>query len=120
VVPHREGGSGGFAGPGDAAVHHQVLAGHETCAVAAQECAGVAEFGRVAIALGRHLLQPLRHDFFHRMTAFARVQRRRTAQAVGVERAGQQVVDGDVVLDGLARQTGNEARQAAAGAVGQA
>ena len=44
----------------------------------------------------------------------------RAAQPVGLERARQQPVDGDVVDHGLARQAGDEAGEAGARAVGQA
>ena len=53
------------------------------------------------------------------MPRFSASTLRGAAQAVGVERARQQAVDGDVVDHGLARKSGDEAGEAGARAVGQ-
>src|SRR5436190_1555681 len=44
----------------------------------------------------------------------------RGAQTIGIERAGQQVVDRDVLAYGFARNSGDEPGEAATGAIGQA
>ncbi|KAG1254265.1 hypothetical protein G6F65_017109 [Rhizopus arrhizus] len=101
-----------------AAVDQQVLPGEVTGLYAAQEGAGGAEFVRRAEAAGGNLLAAaLGH--FAGVAILARTVGEVGAQAVGVELAGQQVVDGDVVGHGAARQAGDEAGQATARTVGQ-
>ena len=86
----------------------------------AQERAGLAELVRRAEAPGR-ILGDARGE--ERVVVLAGL-RRQLAQsvdlAVGEERAGQQVVDRDVVLRDLACEAGDEAGQACARAVRQA
>src|SRR5574340_945115 len=101
------------------AVEQQVLAGDEAGVGAAQEGAGVAEFGRVAEAAGGIGVHARAAHLLVGLAARLGARHERGLQAIGVERPGQQVVDGDVVLHGLARQSGDEAGEPRARTVGQ-
>ena len=79
-----------------AAVHQHVLAGDVAGVRAAQEGAGGAELAGGAEALRRVELAARVHHLLQRLAALLRGADHGAAQAVGVEGAGQQVVDGDV------------------------
>src|SRR3954465_5088511 len=80
-----------------AAVEQDVLAGDETGLCSAQERAGVAELFRAANPPGRIEFCALGQHFVDGAAALLRLHLDdRTAQPVGVERAGQQSVDGDI------------------------
>src|SRR5690606_36380788 len=100
-----------------AAVEQDVLPGDEARLGPAQPGAGLAELGRVAEALGRVLRLSLRGHLVEGSAATLGDRLDVALQPVGRERAGEQSVDGHVVLHGLTRQTGHEAGEAGAGAV---
>ncbi|SOY55961.1 hypothetical protein CBM2585_A60166 [Cupriavidus taiwanensis] len=87
---------------------------------AAQEGAGGAELGGLAEAARRVGRGAALRHFLDAQAGLLRAAFHGLEQAVGIERAGQQVVDGDAVLRHFARDAGNEAGQARARAVGQA
>src|SRR5205823_6835938 len=97
-----------------AAVQQQVLAGNVTRLRAAQVGAGIAEFLDAAEAARRVRLGAGLAQLLVALAARLGVELEVRAQPVGVERAGQQVVDGHVVAHGLARQPGDEAGEAGA------
>src|SRR4051812_38638766 len=99
-----------------AAIDQDVLAGDVAGVRAAKEGARRTEFLRAAEAQGRDRLAAQVGHFVHRLSAFLRAALQRRAQAVGVECAGQEVVDRDVRRCELlrARDTGDEAGEAAA------
>src|SRR6267378_1629835 len=103
-----------------AAVQQQILAGNVTRLRAAQIGAGIAEFLDAAEAARRVRLGAGLAQLLVAPAARLGVELEVRAQPVGVERAGQQVVDGHVVAHGLARQPGDEAGEAGARAVRQA
>src|SRR5574342_1273391 len=98
----------------DTAVDQQVLSGYVGCLHAAQVGAQIAEFlGRAEAPCRNRLLQvPL--DLLHGPALLLGVELGVALQPVGPEASGEQVVDGDVVSDGLARETGDEAGETAA------
>ncbi|MGY4282393.1 hypothetical protein ACVWXO_001613 [Bradyrhizobium sp. LM2.7] len=97
--------------PGEGAtVEQKVLPGDEAGLGAAQEGAGIAELVGLAEAAGGVELGALSQDLLRRDTALVGFGLRGSGQAVGLERAGQQAVDGDVVDHGLARKAGDESR----------
>src|SRR5256885_1648262 len=107
-------------GPGiGPAVHQQVLAGNVTRLRAAEICAGVAELLRGAEAPGRIRFRAAAAQLVVALAACLGVEFEVGAQAIGVERPRQQVVDRDVAAHGLARKAGDEAGQPGARAVGE-
>src|SRR5579875_3258284 len=84
-----------------ATVKQQVLAGDEPGLRAAQKGAGGAELLGRAEAAGRVLLLPLPPHLLERAAGALGHRRHVGAQAVGVERPRQQIVDRDVVAHGL-------------------
>jgi hypothetical protein len=102
------------------AVEKQVLGRDEAGLHAAQEGAGVAEFVRRPEAAGGVGGAAAREHLGGVQALVLRPLPGGLAQAVGLEGAGQQVVDGDVVAHVLPRDAGDEAGQAGARAVGQA
>src|SRR6202165_230749 len=86
-----------------AAIEQDVLSGDEPGLGAAKECAGEAKFLRVAEAPGGIELGAFRQNLFHEQPSLVRVSLRGAAQAIGVERARQQAVDGHIGDHGLAR-----------------
>src|SRR5579864_1322104 len=103
-----------------AAVEHDVLTGDVAGLGAAQERAEQAELFRFAETTARIELGTLGLQLFRRDAALLGLGLRDAAQAVGVERPGQEPVDGDVVDHGFPRQAGDESGQAGARAVGEA
>jgi len=79
--------------------------------LAAQKCAGGAEFVRVAEAAGRGFLHALHAHLFGGFAGQLGGGGKAAQQAVGFEAAGQQVVDGDAALGNVARDAGDEAGQ---------
>src|SRR3954462_15668430 len=79
-----------------ATVDQHVLPGDVAGLRAAQESAGGAEFLGGAEALGRDRVHPLLAHFLHRLAGLLRTAFQRGLDAVGVEHAGQQVVDDHV------------------------
>src|SRR6266851_6412163 len=102
-----------------AAVHQQVLAGDIARVRAAQEGAGRAEFLGRAEAAGRIHLGAGRVLIVIALAALGGARLVSAAQPIGVERTGQQAVDGDAVPDSDAGHAGHEAGEAAARAVAQ-
>src|SRR5262249_48930997 len=102
------------------AIEHEVLPGDVTGLGAADEGAHLAELGCGAEAPGRVLGLALPGDVLDRSAGGLRDGRDGGPEPVGVEGPGQEVVDRDVVRDGLAREPRDEAREPGAGAVGQA
>src|SRR5947207_3149756 len=84
------------------AVDQEVLTRHETGLGAADERAEVAELRGVAEAPGGVRPVAVADDLLNGPTTGLRLDGDRRAQAVRVERTGEQVVDRDVVADGLA------------------
>src|SRR5437773_1228434 len=103
-----------------AAVHQQILAGDVAGVHAAQEGAGRAELLRRAEAAGRIELGARLVFLLVALAALGGARFVGAAQPVGVERAGQQAVDGDAVAHGDAGDAGHEAGQPAARTVAQA
>src|SRR5207302_8933126 len=99
------------------AVEQQILAGNVTCLRAAQVGAGIAELLDAAEAARRVRLGARLAQLLVALAARLGVVLEVRAQPVGVERAGQQVIDGHVVAHGFARQPGDEAGEARARAV---
>src|SRR5437773_1520471 len=99
------------------AVDQEVLTRHETGLGAADERAEVAELRGIAEAPGGVRPVAVADDLLDGPATGLRLDGDRRAQAVGVERTGEQVVDRDVVADGLACEPGDEAREPGARAV---
>src|SRR6266851_6290383 len=103
-----------------AAVQQPILAGDIAGLDTTQEGAGGAEFVGAAEAPSRVLLHALRRDGVGALAGALGGMGDGRAQAVGVERSGQQIVDRDVMDDGLAGDAGDETVQARTRAVGEA
>src|ERR1700719_1413226 len=102
-----------------AAVEQDVLAGDKARLGAAQKRASEAKFFGLAEASGGIEFRPLRQHLIHTDAALLGFRLcNRAAQAVGIEWARQQAIDGDVVDHGLARKAGDEAGKAGARAIG--
>src|SRR5436309_4471070 len=99
------------------AVDQEVSARDEARVGAADERAELAELRRVAEATGGGGSVPVTHDFLDGATARLGLDGDGRAQPVGVEGAGQEVVDRDVVADGLAREPRDEPREPGARSV---
>src|SRR5262249_18304388 len=102
-----------------AAVEHEVLPGDVAGLGAANEGADLAELLRRAEASGRVLGPALAGDLLERLAARLGLRLDIGAEPIGVERAGEDVVDRHVVGDRLAAETGDEAGEPGASAVGQ-
>src|SRR5436190_5859874 len=100
-----------------AAIEQDVLTGDEAGLVGAEESAREAKLLGIAEAAGRVLLGAFRQPRLVRDATLLRLGLGGVAQAVGEEWSRQQAVDGDVVDDGLARKSGDEAGEARARAV---
>src|SRR6185312_804612 len=87
-----------------AAVEQDVLPGDEAGLGAAQKGAGEAEFLGITEAAGRIEFGAISQNLLGRDAALLGLALRRREQTIGLERSGQQAVDGDVVDHGLARQ----------------
>src|SRR6267143_3231261 len=103
----------------DTAVDQEILAGDVARLDAAQVGAELAELLGRAEAAGRDLFFPLALDLLRSLALLLRRKLGVADQPVGPEAPGKQVVDGDVVHDGFARETGDEAGEAAPRAVRQ-
>src|SRR5262249_19574877 len=101
------------------AIEHKVLPGDVTALGAADEGAHLTELGSGAGAPGRVLGLALPGVVLDRSAGGLRDGRDGGPEPVGVEGPGQEVVDRDVVRDGLAREPRDEAREPGAGAVGE-
>src|SRR6202012_2585107 len=96
------------------AVEQEVLASDKTGLGAAQECAGEPKLLGVADTAGGIVLAALGDQLIDRDALLRSLGYGDwPAQAVGVERARQQAVDGDVVDHGFARDAGDKAGEAA-------
>ncbi len=102
------------------AIDQDVLPDDVAGMLAAQERADRAELLRRAEAAAGLRRLRFRERRVERHAARACIGLGQLDQAVGLVRAGQQVVDRDVVFRDLARQAGDEAGQAGARAVGEA
>src|SRR5580704_7321681 len=102
-----------------AAVHQQVLAGDVARVRAAQEGTGRAEFLGRAEAAGRVRLGAGSVLLVIALAALGGARLVGAAQAIGVERAGQQAVDGHTMTDGDTGHAGHEAGETAPRAVAQ-
>src|SRR5258706_4631163 len=103
----------------DTAVDQEILAGDVARLDAAKVGAELAELLGGAEAAGRDLFFPFAFDL---LRSFALLLRRNLSvadQPVGPEAPREQVVDGDVVRDGFARETRDKAGEAAPRAVRQ-
>src|SRR4051794_1982893 len=100
-----------------AAVEQEVLARDVAGLRAAKVGAGIAEFLDRAEAAGRVGLGANLSELVRRLSRLLRVELEVAAQPVGLERAGQEIVDGHVLAHGLAREAGDEPGQAGARAV---
>src|SRR5690349_7637896 len=100
-----------------AAVDQQVLYHDEAGVLAAEEGAGPAEFLRGAEAVRRHFGHARFGEGVVVLTRFCGELGDAIDLALGGERAGQQVVDDDVVLCYLPREAGDEAGEPGARAV---
>ena len=93
------------------AVDQYVLTVDEARMLTAQKRAGLTEFFRMAKAIGRGAGTASLRQFVHAFACFFSGGLQNTFQTVGVKRAGQQVVDGDIVFGNawVARQAGDKA-----------
>src|SRR5882672_7028637 len=103
----------------DAAVDQEILAGDVARLDAAQVGAELAELLGGAEAAGRDLLFPLALDLLRGPALLLRSKLGVADQPVGPEAPREEVVDGDVVRDGFAREARDEAGEAAPRAVRQ-
>ena len=103
-----------------AAVYDEVLTGNIARLGAAHKRAQIAEFGRVTEPAGRVCLAPAGDNVIQVLAGFFRRRELGLAQAVGIERSRQNIVDGDVVNHRRARQAGDKSGQPGARAIGQA
>src|SRR5438874_2844740 len=103
-----------------AAIEHEVLPGDVAGLGTADERAHLAELGRGAEPPGRVLGLTLPGDLLDRSPARLRDGRDGGAEPVGIEWARQDVVDRDVVSDGLPAEAGDEPGEPGAGAVRKA
>src|SRR4029078_5471080 len=81
----------------EAAIHQQVLPGDEARLGAAQEGAGVAELVDGAEAPRRVCLGAPAPQLLRRLPGLLRIELEVSAQPVGLERPGQEVVDRDIM-----------------------
>src|SRR5882724_375356 len=97
----------------DTAVDQEILAGDIARLDAAQVGAELAELLGGAEAAGRDLFFPLALDLLRSPALLLRRKLGVADQPVGPEATGEEVVDGDVVRDGFAREARGEAGEAA-------
>src|SRR5262245_27594299 len=106
--------------PGErAAVNQQILARDESRMRRAQKRASGAEFGHFAQALCRDRRNAFGFRLLVGDVAALGGAAKHGLEPVGFERAGEQIVDRDVLLGDLARDAGHENAQAAACAGGK-
>ena len=96
------------------------MADDEAAAGGAEEDAGVAELGGVAVAAGGGGFRAFGEHVVDGFAGFCGGCGGVGSEAVGEEGAGEQVVDGDVVAGDLAGEAADEAGEAGAGAVAHA
>jgi hypothetical protein len=103
----------------DAAVEKDVLAGDEAGVLRAHERGGGAEFVGLTEAAGRYASLARFHGLLDGNTLKFGGLLGRTAQAIRLEGAGQNVVDRNIMPNGLPGDHGNAAGETGAGAVRQ-
>jgi len=98
-----------------AAVDQKVLTRDVAGLRRAQKCAGRAELVRIAEALGGDASHTGSRDFCLAFVLLLGGLVQRATQTVGIEGAGQDIVDGDVLVRDFARDTGEKGRESGAG-----